>query len=137
VTPLYSPRPWPTLYELYRSNPQPTGGNVWGVEYANCSSAKLADVDDSYYYGVNCRSCLRGARLSLTRLRDLLGDDFLVVRVKTRLKCSICGSKRFSVAAPGGGKPRQPVQRAGTVREWDADSFLTHRMCPYIDKSFY
>ena len=48
-------------------------------------------------FGVHCRSCLRNARLSLTRLRGLLGDDFPVVEVRTRLKCSVCGSKELTV----------------------------------------
>jgi hypothetical protein len=67
------------------------------VEYATFNTAKLADVDDSYYFGVHCQSCLRSARLSLTRLRGLLGDDFPVVKVRTRLKCSTCGSKELTV----------------------------------------
>jgi hypothetical protein len=67
------------------------------VEYANFSTAKLADVDDRYYFGVHCRSCLRSARLSLSRLRGFLGDDFPVVKVRTRLKCSVCGSKELTV----------------------------------------
>jgi predicted nucleic-acid-binding Zn-ribbon protein len=68
------------------------------VEYANFSTAKLAEVDDRYYYSVSCQSCMRGRRLSLTKLRGLLGDDFPVVKVKTRLKCSTCGSKQLTVA---------------------------------------
>lgn len=67
------------------------------MDYANYSTAKLADVDDGYYYSVDCRSCLRNARLSLTRLRGLLGDDFPVVKVRTRLKCSTCKSKQLIV----------------------------------------
>jgi hypothetical protein len=67
------------------------------VEPANFSTATLADVDDSYYLGVSCQSCMRSARLSLTRLRGLLGDDFPVVKVRTRLKCSVCGSKELTV----------------------------------------
>ena len=67
------------------------------MEYANFSTAKLVDVDDSYYCGIECRSCLRSARLSLSRLRGLLGDDFPVVKVRTRLKCSTCGSKELTV----------------------------------------
>jgi hypothetical protein len=68
------------------------------VEPANFNTAKLADVDDRYYYyGVSCQSCMRSARLSLIRLRGLLGDDFLVVKVRPRLKCSTCGSKQLTV----------------------------------------
>jgi len=67
------------------------------MEPAYLSTAKLADVDDSHHFGVHCRSCLRNARLSLTRLRGLLGDDFPAVKVKTHLKCSSCGSKELTV----------------------------------------
>jgi hypothetical protein len=67
------------------------------MEPTNFSTAKLAEVDDRYYFGVHCRSCLRSARLSLTRLRGLLGDDFPVVKVRARLKCSTCGSKHLTV----------------------------------------
>jgi hypothetical protein len=67
------------------------------VDHANYSTAKLGEVDDRYYYGVSCQSCMRSARLSLSRLRGLLGDDFPVVKVKTRLKCSTCGSKDLTV----------------------------------------
>lgn len=67
------------------------------MEYATFNTAKLADVDDSYYFGVHCQSCLRNARLSLARLRGLLGDDFPVVNLRTRLKCSTCGSKQLTV----------------------------------------
>jgi hypothetical protein len=67
------------------------------MERAHFSTAKLADVDDSYYFGVHCRSCLRNARLSLTRLRGLLGECFPVVEVRTRLKCSTCGSREITV----------------------------------------
>ena len=67
------------------------------MDPANFSTAKLAEVDDRYYYGVSCQSCMRSARLSLSRLRGLLGDDFPVVQVRTRLKCSTCGSKQLTV----------------------------------------
>jgi hypothetical protein len=63
----------------------------------NYSSAKLADVDDSYYYGVSCQSCLREARISLMRLRAVLGDDYPVVKVLSRLKCRTCHSKQVTV----------------------------------------
>jgi hypothetical protein len=67
------------------------------VDHANYSTAKLADVDDRYYYGVSCQSCLREARISLMRLRAVLGDDYPVVRVLSRLKCRTCGSKQVTV----------------------------------------
>lgn len=67
------------------------------MEPARLSTATLADVDDTYYFGVDCRSCLRDVRLSLVRLRGLLGDDFLVADIRARLKCSTCGSKQIIV----------------------------------------
>jgi len=68
------------------------------VEYAKLETATLAHVDDRYYFGVHCRSCLRSARLSLPRLRGLLGDEYPVANVRIRLKCSTCGSKQITVA---------------------------------------
>jgi hypothetical protein len=76
------------------------------VDYANYSTAKLGEVDDSYYYGASCQSCMRGRRLSLTKLRETLGDDYPVMRVVKRLKCSTCGSKRLTVGFLG---PHQAV----------------------------
>jgi hypothetical protein len=67
------------------------------MEPTNYNTAKLAEVDDSYYLGVSCQSCMRSVRLSLTRLRGLLGDDFAVVKVRPRLKCSTCGSREITV----------------------------------------
>jgi hypothetical protein len=67
------------------------------MECATYSTAKLADVDDRYYYGVSCQSCMRGARLSLAKLRQTLGDDYPVVKVVSRLKCRTCGSKQVTV----------------------------------------
>jgi hypothetical protein len=91
------------------------------VDHANYSTAKLVEVDDRYYLGVSCQSCMRSARLSLTRLRGLLGADFssgqsanppqmLYVRIKAA-HGEILG------ATPGGGEPGQPLQRTGAVRE--------------------
>jgi len=67
------------------------------VDHANYSTARLADVDDRYYYGVSCQSCMRAARISLTRLRSVLGNDYPVVKVLNRLKCRTCGSKQITV----------------------------------------
>ena len=66
------------------------------MEPAKFSSAKLADVDDRYYFGVTCQDCMRSARISLVRLRSQLGDDYPVVQIRTRLKCSTCGSKQIT-----------------------------------------
>jgi hypothetical protein len=76
------------------------------MDHTNYSSARLADVDDRYYYGVSCQSCMRNARISLPRLRAMLGDDYLVVKVVSRLKCRTCGSKQVTVTFLG---PHQAV----------------------------
>jgi hypothetical protein len=67
------------------------------VDPANYSTATLADVDDRYYYGVYCQSCMRGCRISLVRLRRTLGEGYPVAKILGRLKCSTCGSKRITV----------------------------------------
>jgi hypothetical protein len=67
------------------------------VDYAKLETALLKDVDDSYYYGANCRSCSHTARLSLTKLRAHLGDDFPLVKVRERLKCQLCGGREVVV----------------------------------------
>jgi hypothetical protein len=79
------------------------------VDHANYSTAKLADVDDSYYYGVSCQSCLREARISLVRLRAVLGDDYPVVKVLARLRCRTCRSKQVTVTFLG------PLQGVGNL----------------------
>lgn len=67
------------------------------MEHANYSTARLADVDDRYYYGVSCQTCMRAARISLIRLCASLGEDYPLVKVVTRLKCRTCGSKQITV----------------------------------------
>lgn len=76
------------------------------MEPLKFDTAKLADVDDRYYFGATCQSCLRSARLSLIRLRGLLGDGFPVVAIRARLKCSTCGSKQVTTTFLG---PHQAV----------------------------
>ena len=76
------------------------------MDYADYSTAKLADVDDRYYYSVSCQSCMRAARISLVRLRAVLGDDYPVVKVLTRLRCRTCRSKQVTVTFLG---PHQAV----------------------------
>ena len=34
------------------------------MEYARLETAKLRDIDDTYYYGAQCRQCGHGARLA-------------------------------------------------------------------------
>jgi hypothetical protein len=91
------------------------------VEYATFSTATLGDVDDGYYYALDYQSCLRSARISLTRLRGLLGGDFPMIKVRTRLKCSVCGSKELTVTflAPNQavGSLASLFNKPGAVRE--------------------
>jgi hypothetical protein len=67
------------------------------VDYPKLETALLRDVDDRFYYGANCRSCLHTSRLSLSNLRAHLGDDFPLVKVRAKLKCDLCGSKQVVV----------------------------------------
>lgn len=67
------------------------------MDYARLETASLADVDDTYYYGANCPSCLRAVRLSLARLRGTLGDHFPLKNVRPRLKCHTCGSRQIVI----------------------------------------
>jgi hypothetical protein len=60
-------------------------------------TALLRDVDDRFYYGANCSSCLHASRLSLSKLRAHLGDKFPVAKIRERLKCELCGSKQVVV----------------------------------------
>jgi phenylalanyl-tRNA synthetase beta subunit len=76
------------------------------VDYASYNTAKLSDVSDSYYYAVSCPSCLRNVRLSLERLRDVLGDQYPVASIVKRLRCRTCGSKHVTVSYL---KPSQAV----------------------------
>ena len=94
---LYSADARPTLFELYPSAPQPRSANVLRVDTVHYSTAELSDVDDRYYYGVSCQSCMRAARISLSRLRASLGDVYPLVQVVRRLKCRTCGSKQITV----------------------------------------
>jgi hypothetical protein len=81
------------MYEISTNAPQPTRAIVARVDYPKLETALLKDVDDRFYYGANCRSCLHTSRLSLTQLRAHLGGNFPVVKIRERLKCELCGSK--------------------------------------------
>src|ERR1035437_10323613 len=67
------------------------------MEPANYKTAKLADVTSEYYFGVGCQSCLRSIRISLVKLCAVLGDDYPMVKVISRLRCRTCGSKQVMV----------------------------------------
>jgi hypothetical protein len=76
------------------------------MEPARYETAKLRDVDDTYYFGVCCNDCQRQRRLSLVRLRAALGDDYLVVDIRKRMKCTTCHSKKIIISFFG---PHQAV----------------------------
>jgi hypothetical protein len=67
------------------------------VDYPKLDTALLKDVDDRFYYGANCSSCLHASRLSLSKLRAHLGADLPVVKIRRRLKCDLCGSKAVTI----------------------------------------
>src|SRR5450631_1465051 len=69
----YSTRRAPLLYDLYSNNPQTRGAIVGHVDYPKLETALLKDVDDCFYYGANCSSCLHASRLNLSRLARALG----------------------------------------------------------------
>ena len=67
------------------------------MEYAKLETAALAHVNDSYYYGAYCRKCKHSARLSLSKLRAHLGDDFPLIKVREKLRCQRCRSRQVVV----------------------------------------
>ncbi len=79
------------------------------MEYAKLETAALAHVDDSYYYGAFCRKCKHSARLSLEKLRNHLGDNFPLRKVKDRLRCEHCNSRQIVITFLA------PNQRTGNV----------------------
>ena len=54
--------------------------NVLRVDAVGYSTAKLADVEDRYYYGVSRQSRKCAAQISLTKLRISLGGDYRLVK---------------------------------------------------------
>jgi hypothetical protein len=79
------------------------------MEYAKLETAALAHVDDSYYYGAYCRKCKHAVRLSLTKLRVHLGDDFPLIKVREKLRCQRCRSRQVVVTFLA------PDQRTGNL----------------------
>jgi hypothetical protein len=79
------------------------------VTYATLEAGTLKDVTDEFYYGCHCTSCLHTARLSLSKLRSHLGDDFPLRRIRERLKCQICSSRKVTITFLG------PHQRGGSL----------------------
>ena len=77
--------------------------------YARLETALLKDVTDDYYYGCHCTSCLHTARLSLSKLRSHLGGDFPLIKIRERLKCVICSSRKVTITFLG------PHQKGGNL----------------------
>jgi hypothetical protein len=77
--------------------------------YAALETATLKDVTDDYYYGCSCQSCLRTARLSLSKLRAHLGDEFPLIKIRERLKCQTCSSRQITITFLG------PHQKGGNL----------------------
>jgi hypothetical protein len=109
---------------------------VTNMEHARLETGTLRDVNDDYYYGCSCRSCSHTARLSLSKLRSHLGDDFPLRTIRQRLttpsrrrttfrsapsnarvrhtvpnNCEICGSGKVTVTF------LRPHQKGGNLRE--------------------
>jgi hypothetical protein len=64
------------------------------VKLADYTTGLIGDIDERYYVGVSYSACYRGKRLSVTRLRTLLGDAFPLVSVRKRLRCQTYSSKQ-------------------------------------------
>jgi hypothetical protein len=82
---------------------------VTNTEYARLETGTLKDVTDDYYYGCSCQSCLHTARLSLSKLRSHLGGDFPLRKIRERLKCQICSSRKVTITFLG------PHQKGGNL----------------------
>jgi hypothetical protein len=81
------------------------------MEYTRLETGTLKDVTDDYYYGCYCSSCKHAARLSLSKLRSHLGDDFPLRKIRERLKCQICGSRKITISF------LTPHQKGGNLHE--------------------
>jgi hypothetical protein len=79
--------------------------------YARLETALLKDVTDDYYYGCCCGSCRHSARLSLSKFRDHLGDDFPLRKIRERLKCQNCASRKVTITFLG------PHQKGGNLHQ--------------------
>ena len=79
------------------------------MEFARLETALLKDVTDEYYYGCSCQSCLHTARLSLSKVRSHLGPDFPLRKIRERLKCQICSSRKVTITFLG------PHQKGGNL----------------------
>ena len=76
------------------------------MEYAKLETAALAHVDDTYFYSAYCRKCKLAARLSLEKLRQHLGNNYPLRKVKDRLRCERCSSRQIVITFLA---PNQPT----------------------------
>jgi hypothetical protein len=79
------------------------------MDYARLETATLKDVTDDYYYGCHRTSCLRTARLSLSKLRAHPGADFPLIKIRERLKCVVCSSRKVTIAFLGPHQKRRKL----------------------------
>ena len=77
--------------------------------YARLETATLKDVTDDYYYGCHCTSCLHTAGLSLSKPRAHLGGDYPLIKIRERLKCQVCSSRKVTITFLG------PHQKGGNL----------------------
>jgi hypothetical protein len=61
-------------------------------------TGKLKDIDERYYYGATCSKCQHRARLSIRKLKDHLGEEFLIDDIRKRLRCERCGNRQCVIA---------------------------------------
>jgi len=81
-----------------------------GVKHPTLETACLAQVTGEFYLGAYCRKCKHAARLNPDRLREKLGGDYPVHKLRERLKCDWCGDKRQIVVTF-----LAPDERAGNL----------------------
>lgn len=79
------------------------------ITYATLETGTLKEVTDDYYYSCSCQSCLHTARLSLSKLRAHLGADFPATKIRERLTCQICSSRKVTITFLG------PHQKGGNL----------------------
>lgn len=68
------------------------------MDYPLFNTARLGEITDKYYFAAQCAECKHGKRLNVARLTQTLGQDFAVIKVRQRLRCTRCGSKRVVVS---------------------------------------
>jgi hypothetical protein len=81
------------------------------VTYAKLDTAKISDLTDGHNFAVSCSSCRHGLRLTATTLRQWFPEEFPVVLVRNRLRCSKCGVKAVIVTYLTPDQASNPVTR--------------------------